>query len=264
VTRSGALGTSNWNRIALTYDTTTLTQYFNGSSVGTPLATSGNGTGPISDRFGIGGTGHGFQHASIYADEVYILNTALTANWLLTDYNNQSSPSTFYSVGNEVGGSTNVTVNPSAQVATFSVPSRSINVGVRQTPAAQVATFSVPSYTVAFPKTVTPSAQALTFTIPAYVITSDGNIIILPSAQALTFSIPAYSVSVGLRVTPAVQALTLSIPTPTIVVESNVTIQPAVQVLTFSLPALSRVGGIWKKRARATDATWSRRSVNDD
>jgi hypothetical protein len=42
-------------------------------------------------------------------DELRISNTGRTADWILTSYNNQNSPSTFYSVGAEEtdsGGST--------------------------------------------------------------------------------------------------------------------------------------------------------------
>lgn len=35
-------------------------------------------------------------------DEVHFLSTALSADWIATEYNNQSSPSTFYSVGSEI------------------------------------------------------------------------------------------------------------------------------------------------------------------
>jgi hypothetical protein len=34
-------------------------------------------------------------------DEVRIANTALSSSWINTEYNNQSSPSTFYSIGTE-------------------------------------------------------------------------------------------------------------------------------------------------------------------
>jgi hypothetical protein len=35
------------------------------------------------------------------ADELRVLNTALSASWVQTEYSNESSPSTFYAVGSE-------------------------------------------------------------------------------------------------------------------------------------------------------------------
>jgi len=86
VSTTGALGTSNWNHFVLTYDGT-LRLYVNGSSVGTPLTTSGNGSGGVSDGFAIASTANGFLHASIYADEVGVWSRALTASEVTSLYN---------------------------------------------------------------------------------------------------------------------------------------------------------------------------------
>ena len=37
-------------------------------------------------------------------DEVRISNTARSPSWILTEYNNQNNPSTFYTIGSEQGG----------------------------------------------------------------------------------------------------------------------------------------------------------------
>ena len=86
VTTTGALGTSNWHHVVLTYDGT-LRFYVNGSSVGTPLVTSGNGSGAVNDGFAIAATANGFLHASIYADEVGVWSRALTADEVTELYN---------------------------------------------------------------------------------------------------------------------------------------------------------------------------------
>ncbi len=45
---------------------------------------------------------------------------------------------------------------------------------------------------------------------------------------------------------------------------SNIIVQPLVQVLSFSIPTIAKAGGVWTKRPRATNATWSKRSVNSN
>ncbi len=55
------------------------------------------------DQFG---TGRYFRG---YFDEARVSNTARSADWILTEYRNQSSPSTFLSAGAEGGGVSSVT-----------------------------------------------------------------------------------------------------------------------------------------------------------
>jgi hypothetical protein len=43
----------------------------------------------------------GFRYGDIALDEVRISNIARPVDWITTGYNNQFSPSTFYSVGTE-------------------------------------------------------------------------------------------------------------------------------------------------------------------
>lgn len=138
--------------------------------------------------------------------------------------------------------STDVTVNPSVQSATFSLPAESVQTGLSVSPAAQVATFSIPSYTVSLPKTINPSAQSATFSIPVYTVTTDGNITVSPAAQVATFGIPAYSVLFGTTVSPSAQVVTVSI--PTYAVGIGATITPTTQELTFTIPAYSVLLGI--------------------
>jgi hypothetical protein len=37
-------------------------------------------------------------------DEVRVSNAVRSADWIATEYNNQSSPATFYTLGSESGG----------------------------------------------------------------------------------------------------------------------------------------------------------------
>ena len=86
-----------WYHVAGTYDGTNLRVYLNGileatTAHGAPITAAGS----LSLGNGVGATNFAGQ-----LDEVRVSNTARSAAWLRTEYNNQSSPSTFYSVGAE-------------------------------------------------------------------------------------------------------------------------------------------------------------------
>lgn len=135
-------------------------------------------------------------------------------------------------------------------------------VNVTVSPSAQVGSFTIPAYTVSLPKVVSVTPQTATFSIPTY--TAGGMTVVSPSAQALTFSIPVYDVKTYVLLTPDGQVLTYTIPAYTVVVEANITIAPNTIVLTFTTPTLAKVGGVWDRTARGTSATWSRSSRNVD
>jgi RHS repeat-associated protein len=80
--------------------------YVDGAMVSSPgTIVIGSDTSPLS---GLGGTliGSGMGHYSGLMDEVRISNAVRSADWIASEYNNQSSPSTFYTLylenGNEV------------------------------------------------------------------------------------------------------------------------------------------------------------------
>ena len=108
VSYATTLGTDDIHYIGYIYDGTNIKGYLAGSEVASGTA-SGNGTTAGSDRFSIGvsqdpAEGTFTNYSSIDADEVRVSSTALSSTWIATEYNNQSSPSTFYSVGEEQGG----------------------------------------------------------------------------------------------------------------------------------------------------------------
>ena len=103
---SGALVTGAWNQITLTRNAGDGTFFKNGASLST---TSGLETGSTNnlDKFGIGSFGTGdFLYFNGKIDEVRIVDTDLSANYITAEYNNQNSYSTFYSVAAVAGGST--------------------------------------------------------------------------------------------------------------------------------------------------------------
>jgi hypothetical protein len=125
----------------------------------------------------------------------------------------------------------------------------------------QSAAFTVPTYTV-LPKTiVSPSAQVASFTVPAYTILS-GAVLIEPSVQVASLVIPTYSVNISSIVAPNGQTLTFTVPAYTIGL--GITLTQTTLTLTFILPTLTRVGGVWTKKVRSTNATWVKSTRNSN
>jgi hypothetical protein len=88
--------------LVLTYDngTSNPTLYINGSQVGS-VSASGSVSYAGTGRFRIGTNSVGGEIANGVVDEVRISNIARSAGWIATEYNNQSSPGTFYALGSE-------------------------------------------------------------------------------------------------------------------------------------------------------------------
>lgn len=95
--------TTDWYHLVYVWNGSIVEGYFNGTSIGTVSGPTTVGNNSVN---GI----RLFTYQNLYnwasgrIDEVRVLNTALTAGWITTEYNNQNSPSTFYAVGSEVGG----------------------------------------------------------------------------------------------------------------------------------------------------------------
>jgi hypothetical protein len=96
-----------WHYAALTFDSSTIRLYVDGSYIG--QNTSGLAeVGP--EYWRMGGTklaGGSWPYVTTSGnftgslDEVQLSNSVRSAQWIATEYANQNSPSTFYSVGNE-------------------------------------------------------------------------------------------------------------------------------------------------------------------
>jgi hypothetical protein len=105
-----ALAATTWQHIAATYDGTTLRVYGDGALQastphGPPIAAAGS--------FSIGNGGDNVTRFTNFAgqiDEVRVGSTVRSDAWMLTEYNNQSSPATFATV---VGGEEAGTWTPS-------------------------------------------------------------------------------------------------------------------------------------------------------
>jgi hypothetical protein len=93
--------TDDWYYIAGIKSETHVRTYINGMEVGTPQPFPGvMDKDPTDLRIGVGNY-PGFFDGII--DEVRVSNVARNPEWIKTCYNNQNSPSTFYSIGSEAG-----------------------------------------------------------------------------------------------------------------------------------------------------------------
>ncbi len=100
-TPTSALTTGVWYYLVGTQDGTNSYIYRNGVQEGS--ATVGTSyTSYSSPNFLIGGRSYGLGHTNQVLDEVRFSNIARSADWIATEYNNQSSPNTFYVYGSIV------------------------------------------------------------------------------------------------------------------------------------------------------------------
>jgi hypothetical protein len=120
-------GTAAWHHFAVTINATTNTGvlYYDG-------AANATNTGGITlDPSSLGADNANYFGRSQYNadeglygnfDEFRISNTTRNANWITTSYNNQNSPSTFYTVSAEVPGSALCSVLPVSMTSFEAVP----------------------------------------------------------------------------------------------------------------------------------------------
>jgi hypothetical protein len=91
------LSTGAWYFFCVTFDGTTVALYQNGALVGTAAGVLGT----VSDGVVRVAYSAAFQARATnsYFDEIRFSSTNRSAGWIATEYNNQSSPSTFYTIG---------------------------------------------------------------------------------------------------------------------------------------------------------------------
>jgi hypothetical protein len=88
-----------WSYIAGTYDGSNIRVYKNGTQEGF-LAQTGS-MESINQVFSIGASGFSADYFIGLIDEVHVMNKAMTASWIKTEYNNQSNPLAFYTLSDE-------------------------------------------------------------------------------------------------------------------------------------------------------------------
>ena len=97
--------TSTWFQTHMTYDNSSLKFFVDGANEDTLSYTGTISTDNPDIGFGCFLQGNGGRLFDSRLEEIRIKITADTANWITTEYNNQDSPSTFYSVAAVAGGS---------------------------------------------------------------------------------------------------------------------------------------------------------------
>ena len=117
---------AGWKYLTYVVSPSTSSQiaYINGVSVGTgsdPDAINYTGVG-TNTFIGKHGNGSGAYDFNGIIDEVRISNVTRSADWIATEYNNQSSPSTFYSVAAEIDSASSPS-NGGSAVSSYTVTS---------------------------------------------------------------------------------------------------------------------------------------------
>jgi len=93
-----------WAHVAVTYDSSNnYVFYLNGSADGSGSAGTGFNTS-TNRNWALGADGGG-DYLNAYLDEMRKSSVIRSSSWITAEYNNTSSPSTFYTIGSEVGGS---------------------------------------------------------------------------------------------------------------------------------------------------------------
>jgi hypothetical protein len=100
------LALNTWYHIALTWSTTgsgtgNYSVFVNGAQLGASTYTNFTAIHTSGDLGNDGNAGQRDEAITGHIDEVHTTNTTLSSGWIQTEYNNQNSPSTFYSVSAE-------------------------------------------------------------------------------------------------------------------------------------------------------------------
>ena len=128
LTSASTISANAWHHLVATYDGATMKIYIDGTKDVNEGAKTGNITSVSPDENDVW-IGHGDQPVDkVWSfpwegdiDEVRISTLARDADWIATEFNNQDTPGTFYSVGGEQSGSYVLTI--------FEVNYRSIGSG---------------------------------------------------------------------------------------------------------------------------------------
>ena len=103
-----SITTGNWYYVVGVFNGTSWFVYSDGVQRGSSTDSTGPAHSAKGLNIGAADLGAYSRYFDGSIDEVRISNTARSADWIATEYNNQNSPSTFYTVGSETpaGGTT--------------------------------------------------------------------------------------------------------------------------------------------------------------
>jgi RHS repeat-associated protein len=190
---SSSLLTMNaWNHVAISYDGATASLFINGAP---------SGTNSISQSFGSGnyyiGEAQNGENFIGNIDQLKLSTSVRSSDWIATEYNNQNSPSAFYSVSTENG----FAVSPESADLYASQSQQFVATGVCNT----AATWTMPA---GAPGTLSPSGL---YTAPAIIATQQ-TVTITATNQAVPTTTAMVTVTlmppVAVSVTPASTTMT--------------------------------------------------------
>ena len=98
------LTAQQWYHAAMTYDGSTVRVYLNGNEENSAAEADLVGPDPAGIQLGGGCT---VRYIDGILDEVRVSNIVRSADWIMTEYNNQSNPGGFYTVGAEADSTSN-------------------------------------------------------------------------------------------------------------------------------------------------------------
>jgi hypothetical protein len=182
-----------WNHVAISYDGATASFFINGVPSGTNSISISFGTG----NYYIGDAQNGETFIG-NIDELKLSASVRSPDWIATEYNNQNSPSTFYSVSTENG----FAVSPASADLYASQSQQLAATGVCNT----AATWTIPA---GAPGTLTPNGL---YTAPA-IITTQQTVTITATDQAVPTTMATATVTlmppVAVSVTPGSTTMTI-------------------------------------------------------
>lgn len=157
---STSLSTGTAYRVGVTLTgSTTWKFYRNGVELSTYSGGVANQANALRVNFGFG---FASQHACVI-DEASISNVARSADWMLADYNNQNSPSTFSTIGTETANSVSYTLT--AAQGSFTLTGEAVLLHVARTMAAAKGSFTFTGEAATLTRGKTLSASVGSFTL---------------------------------------------------------------------------------------------------
>ena len=96
---AGGLSVGSWSRVTITWDNSTAELFADAVSKGTDTGANDSAS---TNKGQIGGREASGTWADCKIDEVQIADVVRSDDWITTEFNTQSDPSTFYSIGVEL------------------------------------------------------------------------------------------------------------------------------------------------------------------
>ncbi len=178
-------------------------------------------------------------------DEIRVIASYLSSNQITTIYNNQSNPSTFYSVGSEETQSSGETASVSPVAVTFSNPSMTATyIQVETANLSPVTTtFSNPSVTATYVQveTASLSPSIVNFSTPTVTATSSSGESASVSPVIINFSNPSVTATYIQVETVSLSAVSVNFSLPSVTATHsglyNASVNPVITI--FNLPSVT-------------------------